>query len=38
MKKVLECSKLKPYFDSTPINLHQKRLASYIISLIGNSD
>ncbi|CDW90472.1 protozoan cyanobacterial globin family protein [Stylonychia lemnae] len=38
MNKVLECTKLKPYFDSTPISLHQKRLASYIVSIIGSNE
>jgi hypothetical protein len=35
MKKVLECPILKPYFDSTPIDLHSKRLSYYISYLTG---
>jgi truncated hemoglobin YjbI len=38
MTKVLACPKLKPFFDSTPIGLHSKRLAYYIMSIIGGSD
>jgi truncated hemoglobin YjbI len=35
MKKVIECGKLKPFFDSTPIELHVKRFAYYISYLTG---
>lgn len=38
MNKVLECPKLKPFFDSTPIFLHTKRMAAYILSMIGNGE
>ena len=35
MKKVIECGKLKPFFDSTPMELHVKRFAYYLSYMTG---
>lgn len=35
MKKVVDCDKLKPFFDSTPMELHVKRFAYYISYMTG---
>ena len=35
MRKVIECGKLKPFFDSTAMEIHIKRFAYYISYMTG---